>query len=67
MAPRGTYPLVDRLLDGTLAARLRTQRAEGLSYDEIAARLRDDGVVAVSGETVRQWCLALEPEQAAAQ
>jgi intein-encoded DNA endonuclease-like protein len=50
------YPVVDRLLDGNLAAELREQRADGRSFVAIAKWLRDEHGVDVSYETVRTWC-----------
>ncbi len=59
--PGGNFALIDRLLDGQLAERLRTWRSEtpAASYDVIAQRLAADDV-AVSRETVGRWCRALE-------
>lgn len=56
MPSRSTFDLHDALLDGELTKNLRTWRAETppVSYDEIAVRLRDRGVVTTS-ETVRRW------------
>lgn len=60
------YPLIDRILDGGLRARLDSDRRAGKSYFTVAAELRDEGFT-VSPETVRQWCkeLGLEPQDAA--
>ncbi len=57
MARSSTFDLIDRLAGGNLAARITAWRNEAppVSFDEIALRLRMDGVV-VSGETVRRWC-----------
>ena len=50
------YPLLDRLLDGTLADRLTEWRSvQGLSYDGISKRLLVDHDVDVSTDTVRRW------------
>lgn len=56
MANRSTFPLVDRLMDTPLAERLKTWRAEGLSFETIADRIRDEADVTVSSSTVRRWC-----------
>lgn len=62
---RSQYPLADRLVGGNLDQRLACWRAEGLSFHEIAFRLREHGVT-VTGETVRRWSNELaEPEPAA--
>lgn len=50
-----TYTAWDRALDGRLAELLRAYRAEGLSYDEIVYRLRQDHDVAVSRSTAFRW------------
>lgn len=55
-------------LDGNLRTYLADGRGHGLSYADIAFRLRADHDVAVSGEAVRLWCLDLdvpEPEATA--
>lgn len=56
MANRSTYPLVDRLMDASLGERLKTWRAEGLSFETIADLIRDEAQVTVSASTVRRWC-----------
>lgn len=48
------YALANHLLKGRLVEHLEQWRAEGLSFDTIAWRLREHGVV-VTGETVRVW------------
>jgi len=58
------YPLANRILDGRLRATLRRWRRSGLSYAQIAYRLHDDYGIAVSDETVRNWCLKLGIDQA---
>lgn len=50
-----TFALHDRLIGGDLRERLKAYRDEGFSYDEIAFRLRDEGVV-ISRSTVHRWC-----------
>lgn len=55
MATR-TLPLVDRALGGTLEARLRKGRSEGLTHAEIAEDLAAEVQIVVSRETVRKWC-----------
>lgn len=62
MANRGTFHLIDRLLDGQLAALLGRWNAEGVSNYEIAQRLRDEHRVTVSAETVRRWVNDLAPD-----
>ena len=60
--PQSTiYPLADRVLGGTLQQRLVDARNGGESYDDIARGLHAEGI-AVSGETVRKWCLELDIE-----
>lgn len=61
-----TMELYDRATDGQLLPALRAMRAEGLSYDAIVDRLRDDLDVKVSRSTVARWISALdEPTEAA--
>ena len=58
----------DEALGGAIRAYLADGRGNGLSYADIAFRLRADHDVAVSGEAVRLWCIDLdvpEPEAAA--
>lgn len=70
MAGRSTFPIFDQALGGGLEARIRDWRAATppISFEGIARLLRADDV-AVSGETVRRWCLDLgiptDPEDAA--
>lgn len=57
---------VDALLktDGvSLAEFLSTGRSEGLSYDKLSRRLEKltDGAVVVTGVTLRNWWLELDP------
>jgi hypothetical protein len=54
MAPRTIFPIVDKALGGKLEARLRKWRPS-VSFDEIANRLRSEGID-VNGETIRRWC-----------
>lgn len=56
MSRTSTYPLVDRILGGTLGALLRTRRSEGASFDGIARELENKHRVRVSADTVRRWC-----------
>jgi len=70
--PSGTiFALADRILNGELVDRLTDWRTQDprVSFDEIADRLKAEGVKA-SRETVRRWCDTLdltdpEPERAA--
>jgi len=55
MARTSTFPLYDRLLDGTLTEKLRAWRTEGLTLLAIRDRLAQHDVK-VSVETVRRWC-----------
>lgn len=54
-------PFVDKLLDGQLAERLASWRAEGLSYNAIAGKLEELIDYRVTSETVRVWCHELSP------
>lgn len=47
--------MVDRLLDGRLEATLRAQRAEGVSWEEMARRLYAEHHAPISGATLRSW------------
>ncbi len=55
MARTSTYPLVDRLLGGTLTEKLTAWDADGDKPEEIAYRLRSEYDVALSSSTVRRW------------
>lgn len=63
-----TYDLYDRILGGRLGGLLTEWRSEAPrpSFETMARRLASHDV-AVTGETVRRWCLAIEdaPEAAA--
>lgn len=67
MARTASYPLIDRLLGGTLEARLRERREGGQSFAEIARWLLVDHDLTVSIDTVRRWCadLGIEKPEAA--
>jgi hypothetical protein len=54
-----SFELVDKALQGTLAARLTRMRADGWSMDRIAETLRSEGFN-VSRETVRHWLKRLK-------
>lgn len=54
MARPSGYPYANLLVSGRLTELLDQWRTEGLSYNTIAWRLREYGVV-VTGETVRVW------------
>ena len=60
MAATDTFPLVDRLVEGGLAAFLAEARANGDSHETIAFRLRAEHDIAISSETVRKWCIRTE-------
>lgn len=49
-----TFDLVDAAKGGTLAQELAELRADGLTYDELAARFAAEGY-RVSRETIRRW------------
>lgn len=71
VARTATYPLIDRLLGGTLEARLREQREGGASFADISRNLFTEHDLTVSIDTVRRWCMDLgiekpEPEAASA-
>jgi len=55
MPGRDMFALYDRLLKGTLIEVLSALKAEGLSANEIAYRIRSEHDVDVSHETVRRW------------
>ena len=54
-----TYDLANLALGGRLAESLGEWKAEGLTLDRIAERLRADGID-VSRETVRRWYIEVE-------
>jgi hypothetical protein len=49
-------PLVERIVGGDLAGLLAAWRAEGLTLDQMAVRMRTQHDVAVTRETLRRWC-----------
>lgn len=51
--------MADRLTGGRLASLIAAYRAEGLSWDDVARKLYDDGGVEANGETIRKWATAL--------
>lgn len=57
--PQPTFPLFDRLLEGTLTKRLVDWQGDDLSSEEMAFRLRELGCV-VSAGTVRRWLQQIE-------
>lgn len=61
MAATDTYPLINRIVPGGLDAFLSGARAEGLSHEQIAYRLRSQHDIEISAETIRKWCQRLEP------
>lgn len=63
--PTPTYELIDRILGGTLGQKLDAWRAEGLSYERIAARLSAEHDIDVAGTTVYRWLNPAAPEPAA--
>lgn len=68
VARTATYPLIDRLLGGTLEARLREQREGGASFADISRHLFTEHDLTVSIDTVRRWCsdLGIEKPEAVA-
>lgn len=69
VARTATFPLIDRLLGGTLEAHLREQREGGESFATIARGLLLNHDLVVSTDTVRRWCMELgieKPEAASA-
>lgn len=62
MAATDTFPLIDRIVPGGLNAFLTAARAAGDSHETIAYKLRSEHSIEVSAETVRKWCLRLQPE-----
>lgn len=64
MARSSTYPLVDRILDGRLADLLTDWRAEGVTLQDIAYRLRSEHDIKVSIATVKRWVGLAEAEKA---
>ncbi len=66
MARTTNMDLIDRLLDGQLRPMLEAWAKEGLSYDEIAFRLRRDHDIKLSRSTVGRWLHSLGIDQAEA-
>lgn len=63
MGSRSTLPLYDRLLDGELKSILQELRTNGVSFSEIAFKLRDEHDVKIDPTTVMRWCQELGIEQ----
>jgi intein-encoded DNA endonuclease-like protein len=64
MARTSTFAAHDQHLDGGLTAALTRWRAEGLTYEQITDRLRDELGIDVVTTTVLRWCRRLEQESA---
>lgn len=60
MSRRPILDLVDRVLDGKLAAILTEGRARGDSYEAIARGLATQHDLAISAEQIRKWCRDLK-------
>lgn len=56
MSRLSTFPLHDRALDGQLKPILKRFRRQGVSYNDIAFRLRDEHQIVVTATTVMRWC-----------
>ncbi len=59
---RSIYPLIDRILGGTLAERLAEWEAEGLSPAQMSNRLYEECAIDVSYRTIYRWLAPVEPE-----
>lgn len=57
--PTPQFRFAEHVLDLDLTAYLVDAREQGVSFERIARTLREttDGVVAVTAETVRNWCV----------
>jgi hypothetical protein len=62
MGRQSLRPLVDRLLGGSLTARLDAQRREGMSFEAMAESLKRDLNIVVTGETIRRWFVATDEQ-----
>jgi len=51
--------MADRMADGTLEEQIRSLRADGESWEVIARRLYEAHGIEVTGQTLRNWGLAL--------
>lgn len=56
MSGSSTFPLHDRVLDGRLRPLLKKWRKAGISYQEIAFKLRTEHQIEVNPTTVMRWC-----------
>lgn len=66
MGRQAARPLLNRILGGTLDARLAAWRNEGMSYSDIAIAIHEAAGHTVTPETVRVWCRDLDlPAEAA--
>ncbi len=59
MGAQSIRPLADRALDGKLTKTLTDWKDEGVTFAEMAFKLRTEHDLAVSAETVRVWCTEL--------
>lgn len=64
MAPKSTFLLYDRILNGKLEPLLLGWRAEGVSITDMAFRLREEQIK-VAPETVRRWLRRIDEQSAA--
>lgn len=63
-APRSSsYRMANRLMDGRLADRLESLRADDLSFETVARILYTEAGVEATAETIRSWTrqLGIEP------
>jgi len=62
MARASGYPLANRALDGELGALLKQWTEEGMSYFDMAYKLRSEHDLHVSPSTVSRWIKQAESE-----
>jgi len=56
------YDIANQLTGGRLGHRLRALRAEGLSFERIAERIRNEFGIPCTGTTAQRWYRALDAE-----
>lgn len=65
MARSPIRDLITRAVGGDLDGTLLALRAEGLTYEQIAFRIYAEHDIEVTGQTIRNWVVAIDTTQAA--
>lgn len=65
MARSPVRDLMSRAVGGDLDGTLLQLRADGLTYEQIAGRLYHEHSIEVTGQTIRNWVVAIDTTEAA--